>query len=186
MTGPIGPYTLTLEQPGTYGIAFEPNPAVPNSATLITDGTLMKPGSYTITGTAGADVGAFSVMLPLPSPMQWTNRPQVPASVTRSQGLNITWTNGYPGALVYMDGQSQVSVGVGAAFMCWADATAGSFTVPAGVLSALPPTYSDQGNPQGSLSVYQVFLGPQFTAPGIDIGTTQSTDGYDIGPVTYQ
>lgn len=33
---------------------------------------------------------------------------------------------------------------------------------------------------------YQVLSGPQFTAPGIDIGTTQFGDGFDIGPVTYQ
>jgi hypothetical protein len=99
---------------------------------------------------------------------QW---PTVPATISRSQPLTITWSNGYAGALVDSIGQSQVSQGVGADFTCWADAGAGTFTVPAAVLSAMPPTYSS---------------GTQFSAPGIDEGTTQFADGFDVGPITYQ
>jgi uncharacterized protein (TIGR03437 family) len=185
MSGPIGPYTLVESQPGTYDIAFSPSSATAEPG-LINDGTLLTAGNYTFTGTSGKDIGAFNVTVPFPSPFQWTNRLPVPATVNRSQSLTITWSNGYAGALVYINGQSQVSQGVGANFTCWADAGAGKFTVPAAVLSAVPPTYSVQGHAQGSLDVYQVFLGPAFSAPGIDLGSTQFADGFDTGPITYK
>jgi uncharacterized protein (TIGR03437 family) len=185
MSGPIGTYTLVEPQPGTYGIAFSPSSAtaVPG---LINNGTVLTAGNYTFTGTSGKDIGAFTVTVPFPTPFEWTNRPTVPATINRSQPLTITWSNGYAGALVAINGQSQVSQGVGADFTCWADASAGTFTVPAALLSAVPPTYTSQGNPQGSLDVYQVFVGAQFSAPGIDQGSTQFADGFDIGPITYQ
>ncbi len=153
---------------------------------MINDGTVLQPGTYTFTGAGGKDVGAFTGTITLPAKLNWTNRPAVPATINRAQPLTITWTNGYAGALLQIVGQSQVSLGVGAQFMCWADATAGSYTVPAAVLSALPHTYSNSNNPQGSLDVAQVYIGPAFSAPGTDYTSTQFADGFDIGPVTYQ
>jgi len=50
----------------------------------------------------------------------------------------------------------------------------------------MPPTFSASGVPQGALNVYQVYNGPQFTAAGIDEGTTSFADGDLIGPVTFQ
>lgn len=185
LSGPVGPYPLAMPQPGEYSLAFQPNTLISNTSSLITDGTVLKPGTYTFAVAGGSDVSAFSTTVPLPTPLQWTNRPNVPATVPRNQGLTINWSNGYAGALLTIEGQSQVSLGVGAQFMCWADATDTSFTVPAAILSALPPTYSNQGNPQGSLDVYEVYTG-QFTAPGIDVGSTQFSDGFDIAPVAYQ
>ncbi len=185
MSGPIGTYTLVEPQPGTYDTAFSPSSTIAEPG-LINNGTLLTTGNYMFTGTSGKDIGAFTVTVPFPSPFQWTNRLPVPATIGRSQPLTITWSNGYPGALVYINGQSQVSQGVGVNFTCWADAGSGTFTVPAAVLSAVPPTYSVQGRAQGSLDVYQVFLGPPFNAPGIDLGSTQFADGFDTGPITYQ
>ena len=185
MSGPIGTYTLVEPQPGTYEIAFSPSSTIAEPG-LINNGTVLTAGNYTFTGTAGTDIGAFNFTVPFPTPFVWTNRPTVPAIVNRSQALTITWSNGYAGALVNIVGQSQVSVGMGASFTCWADAGAGTFTVPVAVLSAMPPTYSAEGNAQGSLDVYQVFMGQQFSATGMDEGTTQFADGFDIGPITYQ
>jgi hypothetical protein len=118
--------------------------------------------------------------------LDWTNRPAVPATIDRTKPLTITWTNGFSGALLAISGQSQVSVGVGADFTCWADATAGSFAVPAAVLSALPLTYLDSGLAQGALNVIQIYNGPGFSAPGVDYTSTSFADGFDIGPVAYQ
>jgi len=183
--GPAGSYTLISPQPGDYQIAFEP--AETNAEPgLINNGTVLTPGTYTFTGTPGTDIGAFNVSIALPSPMNWTNRPTTPSTISRSQPLTINWTNGFPGALIAITGQSSASLGVGAGFTCWADATAGTFTVPAAILQALPPTYSAGGIPQGSLDVNQEYTGPNFTAPGIDIGTTAFANGFDIGPITYQ
>jgi uncharacterized protein (TIGR03437 family) len=186
LTGPVGPYTLAQVQAGIYGPTFDP--AIPVSEPgLVNDGTLLKPGDYTFTGTAGADIGAFSVKVPFPSPMDWTNRPTPPVTIPRNQGLKITWTNGAAGALVQMSGQSQSSLGVGAQFFCWQDATVGSFTIPEGVMSSIPATYINGKVPQGALSVLQVFTkSSAFTAPGIDYGGIQWTDGFDMGAVTFQ
>jgi uncharacterized protein (TIGR03437 family) len=185
LSGPVGPYTLISPQPGDYQIVFSPSTVTPESG-IINDGTVLTPGTYTFTGTAGADIGAFNVSIPLPAALNWTNRPSVPATIPRNQPLTITWTNGYSGALLAITGQSSASLGVGAGFTCWADATAGTFTVPAAILEALPPTFSVGGIPQGSIDVHQQYTGPSFTASGIDMGTTMFSDGFDIGPITYQ
>jgi uncharacterized protein (TIGR03437 family) len=185
LNGPVGTYTLEDLQPGYSGIAFSPS-SPSGQPGVINDGTVLTPGTYTFTGAAGADIGAFTAAISLPAAFNWTNRPTPPATIDRSKPLTITWTNGYPGAVVNIFGQSQVSQGVGAELMCFADASAGTFTVPAAILSAMPPTYSVSGHAQGSLDVYQTFSGPGFTAPGIDIGTTTFTDGWDTGPFSYQ
>lgn len=150
LSGPIGPYDLLNSSTGSYSIAFLPASSA-SAPGLINDGTVLLPGTYTFTGTGGKDVSAFTGTITLPAKLNWTNRPAVPATINRSQPLTITWTNGYAGALLQIVGQSQASLGVGAQFMCWADAAAGSYTVPAAVLSALPHTYSNSNNPQGSL-----------------------------------
>jgi uncharacterized protein (TIGR03437 family) len=184
MSGPIGPYPLTQVQTGIYQILF--SPSTPTYPGIVNDGTLLMAGDYTFTGTAGTDIGAFTVKVPMPAPLAWTNRPATPVTIPRSQGLTITWTNGYSGALLQMIGQSQSTLGVGAQFTCWADATAGTFTIPAAILSAIPATYLSGTVPQGSLSVIQVFTSSQFSAPGIDYGGIQFADGFDMGAVTYQ
>lgn len=185
LSGAVGTYTLVSPQPGYWGVSF--SPSSPASAPgLVNDGTVLIPGSYTFTGQGGKDVGKFTVTMSLPAKFNWTNRMTTPATVDRSKPLTISWTNGFSGALVFITGQSQVSLGIGAQFTCWADPTAGTFTVPQAILAAMPPTYSNSGNPQGSLDVYQVFNGPTFTAPGLDIGNTMFADGFDTGPITYK
>ena len=60
---------------------------------------------------------------------------------------------------------------VGAAVFCAQDGAVGSFTIPAALLSALPPSFTDaDGNPQGTVGVYENFAGPKFTASGLDLG----------------
>jgi len=120
--------------------------------------------------------------VPFPTPFVWTNRPTVPATISRSQPLTITWSNGYAGALVYINGQSQVSPRRGRQLL-----HAGP--TPAQALSPCRPRCCrrclrrtrSRGNAQGSLDVYQVFSGTEFSAPGMDEGTTQFADGFDIG-----
>ncbi len=184
MSGPIGTYPLPQAQTGVYELTF--SPSSPTYPGIINDGTLLTPGDYTFTGTAGTDIGAFTVKVPLPAALDWTNIPARPVKIPRAHSLTINWTNGYSGALVQMIGQSQATLGVGAQFTCWADATAGTFTIPEAILSAIPATYFSSKVPQGSLSVIQVFTSSDFSAPGIDYGGIQFADGFDMGAVTYQ
>ena len=100
----------------------------------------LEPGSYTITGPGGKDVGKFSASLTLATPLNWTNQSQI-TSINRSAGVTLTWSGGDPGSTVLILGgstnqQSKNSGGFG----CLAPISAGTFTVPSNVLMDLPPT----------------------------------------------
>ena len=69
---------------------------------------------------------------------------------------------------------------------CWADATAGSFTVPATILSALPPSYSDSTGPHGTLHVIQNYQVSAFVPTGTDYGGTLFGDTISQGNVAFQ
>jgi hypothetical protein len=63
----------------------------------------------------------------------------------------------------------------------------GSFTIPAPLLSALPPSYTDaDGNPQGTIEVYENFAGPMFTASGLDLGSISFQVTFTKGSVAIQ
>ncbi len=185
VTGPVGPYDLVSPQgyTGLYNLAFYPG--APSSPGLIGDGTLLKPGAYTFTGTGGSKVGAFTASMDSPFTFDWTNRDSI-TSVDRSQPLNITWTGATAGAFVTIHGQSSISLGIGAAFNCWVDASLGSFTVPASILSALPASYLERNRPVGSLSVVEDVFGETFKPDGIDYAQAEFFDGFDWGVIAYK
>ena len=120
-------------------------------------------GAYSISGTGGVDVGAFSASLNIVSPLTWTNKPAI-AIIDRSRPLTVTWSGG-PAPGYVLIGASVHTTGMNTAFLCVEDALKGSFTIPAFVLSALPPA--------GRGSAY-MFIGPHpFThpvsIPGVDL-----------------
>jgi hypothetical protein len=86
---------------------------------------------------------------------------------------------------VVIQALSQSAAGVGAQVVCFADSGAGSFTVPAAIMGALPVPYSLQGIPQGSLAVLQ-FLGTRISIPGTDSGNISAFDAYNVGPINFQ
>jgi hypothetical protein len=93
--------------------------------------------------------------------------------------------------MVSILGDSAVSLGagsdIGVAFTCWADATAGSFTVPVSVLSALPASYTDDhGHAHGTLEVVHALYTNTFTASGLDYGSIFYSDTYSKGFMPYQ
>lgn len=105
----------------------------------------LDPGAYTLTGTGGADLGAFSAQTTVPPTLVWTNQAGS-GTVNRANGLPVTWTGGDPNGNVQITGSSFVIVGTssffGASFVCTARTTDGAFTVPSIVLLALPPSGS--------------------------------------------
>ena len=101
------------------------------------------PGPYTITSPGGKEVPAFSASLTIPSLATMTSPPPDatnPAIVTRANGLTVTWTGGSQNGFISIDGSSATdgSFTTGASFHCLAPAAAGSFTIPANILLALP------------------------------------------------
>ncbi len=119
-------------------------------------------GTYTFAGTGGADVGAFLAAVTLPNPLlTWTNSSSA-ATVTRAQGLPVTWTGGASGSYVIISGDSAGN-GVSGSYLCYAPQSALQFTVPAYVTGTLPAG-------TGNTSVENATDFSLFTAPGLDFG----------------
>ncbi|MCE5307105.1 MAG: hypothetical protein LLG20_05645 [Acidobacteriales bacterium] len=121
-------------------------------------------GTYTIAGTDGPDVRAFSASVGVPGSFSWTNESALASPIPRSSNMNIAWTGGGSG-LVTITGMAMAQSGGTAdnpiydatIFSCVAQASAGSFSVLSSVLTQLPAVSSDilSGN-MGFLSVLAV------------------------------
>ena len=161
VTGPAGSLSMPqLSLPGVGAGYYAPTATVP--ASFIPAGG----GTFTFdNGSGGADVKHFNTSLALPAALTWTNAAQV-ASVTRSQGVSVTWTGGASGSYVSIGGSSTATINgklVTVTFACQAPVAAGQFSVPVPVLLAMPP-----GN--GSLIVGDYTNFQLFTASGLDFG----------------
>ena len=105
-------------------------------------GTFLSPGSYTITGTGGADVGSFTASYTIAAPATLTSPAVGPTNdITRANGVTLTWTGGAANAMIQIQGANATdgSGAVGASFTCFVPASAGTFTIPPSVLLTLPP-----------------------------------------------
>ena len=133
--------------------------------------TYIAPGRYTFSGQGGPDVGAFSGTLDLAPELVWTNTDDAKV-VTRANGLPIQWTGGDPTQLVTITGQSFTSPSNIAIFFCWANNSAGQFTVPANILNQLPASNVISAGAatvvtRGVVNVYSMSQ-TRLAAPGMD------------------
>lgn len=145
----------------------------------------LDPAEYTITGSGGTDVGAFSASLTLPPAVVWTNRDNI-QTIPRNQDLTVTWNGSDPErqivavyALSQGDTQGNTAVAV-----CAASAAAGALTVPAWVLLELPASYLYEGVPLGVIGVLTAPVPgaeAEFSAPGIQYARTS----YVLGDFKY-
>lgn len=128
-------------------------------------------GTWTLTGSGGADVGSFTAKTDVPDDLVWTNSGNF-ASPPRTD-LTITWSGGNLNAqsLVTVYGASVVvnpndpSLSRGKQFFCNAPASAGKFVVPASVTSQLPSSNVGAGEVSfGQLGIYSG-NGSTFSAP---------------------
>ncbi|MBK5293538.1 MAG: hypothetical protein JJE04_17915 [Acidobacteriia bacterium] len=170
LTTPGGNRTLN-KMSGFYFVDLGSSTIIPGIPLPGGTPPVLEPGSYSMAGNGGADVGAFRANTTLPANFLWTNQ-DTTTNVTRQRELNITWSGGNPSTdFVTMTGSS-TSGGVGATFVCTERASAGQFNVPVEVLSSLPASATASGIPTGSLSVgnSSAGAGSRFTAPGINVG----------------
>jgi len=126
VTGPNGSQTI---------------PATGSQVTLA-PGTFLVPGSYTITGTGGANVGSFTAPYTISAPATLTSPAVGPTNtITRANGVTLLWTGGAANAMIQIQGGNSTdsSGAVGAGFNCFVAASAGTFTIPPSVLLTLPP-----------------------------------------------
>jgi len=110
------------------------------------------PGTYTVTGTGGASVGALTAPITVTqaaASFDWTNQAAVTAGpIARTQDLEIDWTGGDSNGYVDITAiASSLQSGIepsattpGVLVECIAPAVAGKFVIPAFVLESLPST----------------------------------------------
>ena len=145
---------------------------------------ILGPGSWTLTGNGGVDVGAFNANITLPANLNWTNAGNF-MTVPRS-ALTITWSGGNlsSSSVVTIFGNSTVinvqdpSKTRAMSFYCEAPASASSFMVPASITQQLPSSTTAAGETAyGTLGITTGNVG-SFTAP-----LTKGT--LDAGVIAY-
>jgi uncharacterized protein (TIGR03437 family) len=152
-------------------------------------------GSATFSAPAGgANVGSFSVTLPIASQtLNWTNENSI-GSITRSSPLQISWSGADPGSTVqitgFSTGGSSQSSAAGAGFTCTASGSANQFTIPASVLQALPPSANFSNSilsvVTGSLGINSSSAPVSFLATGLDLATASTQSSFVNSTVAYQ
>ena len=181
ISGPLGAKQLHRQDIGSPGQPFYRyhvkqniiGGGIPGIVPVAPD--YLDPGNYTVdNGSGGAQVGAFSAKLTIPTAgLTWTNQDTL-NNIPRSQDLTVTWTGGTAGNVMGVLGSAaDPTTGAGAGFQCLTQADAGTFTVPAWVLSTLPASAIDPavGAPVGFLLLATTLPQPvRFQATGIDIG----------------
>ncbi len=174
LNGPSGPQQIALSGKGQYDSQL--------TATL-------PPGEYSVdNGAGGADVGPFRATVRIPEPFTWANRDSIDV-IPRNRDLTVNWTGGNPaGEYVLIVGAAlETNWGIVSSFVCSERAAAGTFKVPAAILSALPPATAMAEYPTGivSVSVQPLAEFAKFTASGLDVGYLQYTIEY-IKAVRFQ
>jgi uncharacterized protein (TIGR03437 family) len=170
LTGPNG--KVTLDYPVASYRAGPLGGLISNN--ILPNTLYLSPGSYTMTGSGGTDVGPFSATFNIPQPLTWNNRNQLDV-VDRTQPLTISWTGGDTGQEIAVVGVGEdLPTNSSAVFKCIALPGASSLTVPPDVLSNLPATRQNPLQSKGI--IYLVNLAgtsiQKLNAKGLDQGST--------------
>ena len=132
----------------------------------------LDPGTYSVSGGGGPDIGVFSASVTSTAAITWTNQDQV-LNVDRAKNLTMTWSGADASTPVMavvganFDGVTNAAV----MFMCLAPSTSNSFTIPAPILSSMPasqPTLQSTG--LLLLGALPTASTAKFAAPGLDAG----------------
>ena len=150
--------------------------------------------TYSVSGTGGAKVGAFSVSDTTSIPSAYFSGIIAGQAIPRSSAFKVTWTGGDPtlqNGLVTIAGASFLSsIGsIGGGFLCTAPLSAKSFTIPQWVLSTLPPSATAYVGiapyPLGFIWIGQANNPVTFHATGLDRGIVMD-EFYNGYPVYFQ
>ena len=136
--------------------------------------TFIEPGSWTIKGTGGADVGPFSASITVPPALNCSPSCDI-TTIDRTQPLTIQWTGG-GGNQDYVEvagvataaSLADPKTNVAVLFACTARASDGTLTVPVSVLSQMPTSSADITAPNTGALLVINGLGNSstaFTAP---------------------
>jgi uncharacterized protein (TIGR03437 family) len=138
-------------------------------------GNSIPSGSYTFTGSGGADIGPFKTTINYEPAVTVTNQDAL-STITRSQGVTVNWTGGPASGNVMLLGWVGNRYG-STRFVCHAPASAGKMTVPASILLSL-------NTGPGGIEVFTM-NSALITAKGLDIGYVL-TGGEVLTKSTYK
>jgi len=185
-----GPNNKTQDLPSTTGAGFSAIVAqsgasllsalIPGFPTLPAGlpSSFIEPGQWSMKGSGGSDIGAFTANLTAPTPLTCRNCDF--QSIDRTQPLTINWSGG-GGSQDYVQivgvastpSVADTSKNVAVAFSCTARASDATFTVPDSVLGQLPTSSSDLT--AAATGIFAIINGlgsaaATFTASGLDSG----------------
>lgn len=178
---------------GAYITCPASNPGCPNllggsgePAFYLDSNTNIIATTYTVSGTGGSQVGAFSGPITVSSSAAsfvWSNKSSVTAApIPRSTPLTITWTGGDPNGYVDITAIASTVVGLlpaantpGVLVECLVPSVPNSFSIPTFVLQAMPPSANN------SLLAGEILVGP--ASGGVPITPTPS--GLDAAYLFY-
>jgi uncharacterized protein (TIGR03437 family) len=158
----------------SFSLVFSPlslgylGAAIPAVSTV--DGTLLKSGSFTITSTAGTDVGAVNTSFTVSSPLVWSNRDQI-NTIDRTAGFTVNWTGGTGRTVAVVGGSVDLPNNASGIFVCMAAPGASSITVPPVVMANLPPGRGNTRYSKAVVFVAAADAASPFSASGLDSGT---------------
>jgi hypothetical protein len=172
---------LTVQVTGNGTLKSSPGNGINCSSTFLV------PGTYTVTGAGGADIGPFSATITIPT-LPTLVGPVNNTTVTRSSGMTVTWTGGGGEVQIEVAAPTDYKQTNGAVAICTAPARAGTFTIPPYVLLALPATlpFSQNGTPAGFIFGSPYTYAP-ITATGLNLGIIQAdniSEGFGYGAGT--
>jgi len=162
--------TITVNGPGEAPVNLlekqNSGQATQYGAVLSGTGTYLTRGSYTVTGGPGRDIGKFTASFTIGSIPAWTNSSAV-TTVTRTNGLTVTWPATTAIPTIEIDGASPTDSSFlnGSLFSCTVSANAGTFTIPATTLLALPT------GPYFEVLFKPVLAPTTFSASGLNLGS---------------
>lgn len=139
--------SMTISGPG---ISSQTVAAIPNSppgptgtyySSQFPAGTIVNGGNYTLTGSGGGGIAAFSVTQTVPPAFTVSNFSSL-ATIDRSQPTTVNWTGGGSGSVVItidaLHFDSTLTTAYQTFVACTVPTIAGTFTIPAAALSYLP------------------------------------------------
>ncbi len=134
----------------------------------------LNPGTVAVQGFGGADVGAFVANVPAANSLTWTNRDQIPATISRAQALTVNFSGVPSGQTVLIiGGYYSPSINATGMFTCTVAGSATSFTIPANVLAGIPARQPrDHAAGTGLLMIGSAPLSSpvSFSPSGLDYG----------------
>ena len=168
--------TFTIKGPGgTMTVTANPFDRITLSSTA---GNSLVPGDWTISGAGGKDIGPFTANLNVPiSPTLTSPASANGLTVSRGIGMTVTWNGNGSTSHVELVLGSPADSATTSSVTCNVAASAGTFTIPSYMLFTLANTNSaifslSPGNSGPAASA-------QFSAPGVDIGVTDTFIGSD-------